>query len=160
VGSAASCSILTRVTLEPSSNAAKSTEPSHNLRFCPDLGYDAQAILPLEAMSEIEEINKLVTFGLVDGKLRILQVNANVWGDVKGNIQGSVRGDIYGDVEGSVEGYVGRDVGANVGRHVLGNVNGNVEGSVWGDVKGDVWGQVVGKVEGNAEDIVSDAPMP
>ena len=73
-------------------------------------------------MSEIEEINKLVTFGLVDGKLRILQVNANVWGDVIGSIQGSVRGDIYGDVEGSVEGYVGRDVGANVGKILEGIV--------------------------------------
>ena len=145
---------------EPSSKPQKPTESRRNIRFCRDLGYDVEAILSLEPMSEIEEINKLVTFGLVDGKLRILQVNANVWGDVKGNIQGSVQGDIYGDVEGSVEGYVGRDVGANVGRHVLGNVNGNVEGSVWGDVKGDVWGQVVGKVEGNAEDFFSDVPTP
>jgi hypothetical protein len=76
----------------------------------------------LKIMSEIEEINKLVTFGLVDGRLRILQVNADVWGDVKGDIQGTVHGDIRGDVEGSVEGYIGCDVGANVGRHVLGNL--------------------------------------
>jgi len=47
-------------------------------------------------MPEIEEINKLVTFGLVDGKLRILQVNANVWGDVKGTIWGRVYGEIQG----------------------------------------------------------------
>ena len=58
-------------------------------------------------MSEIEEINKLVTFGLDDGRLRNLQVNANVWGDVKGDIQGSVHGDIHGDVKGSVDGYIG-----------------------------------------------------
>jgi hypothetical protein len=57
-------------------------------------------------MSEIEEINKLVTFGLVDGRLRILQVNANVWGDVNGDVQGSIWGDVKGDVWGRVYGQV------------------------------------------------------
>ena len=47
-------------------------------------------------MPETEEVNKLVTFGLVDGKLRILQVNANVWGDVEGTIWGRVYGEIQG----------------------------------------------------------------
>ena len=57
-------------------------------------------------MSEIEEINKLVTFGLVDGRLRILQVNANVCGDVNGDVQGSIWGDVKGDVWGRVYGQV------------------------------------------------------
>ena len=112
-------------------------------------------------MPEIEEINKLVTFGLVDGKLRILQVNANVWGDVKGDIQGSVQGDIYGDVAGTVEGYIGRDVGANVGRHVLGIVNGNVDGSIWGDVKETIWGRVYGEIQGGESAMLSiKSPKP
>ena len=52
-------------------------------------------------MTEIEEINKLVTFALVDGKLRIQQVNGNIWGDVKG--------DVWGNVYGKVEGNSGSD---------------------------------------------------